>query len=118
MKTSKYNNTKTEYNGISFDSKKEAKRFADLQMQERCGVIHHLKCQVKFELIPKQMLPVPVCKKGSFKYCERPIEYVADFVYIKDGKTIVEDVKGMNTREYNIKRKLMLFIHGIQVMEV
>ena len=114
----KYHNRKTLYNGISFDSKKEAERYAELLMLEKCNAIHNLQRQVKYELIPKQELPIPVCRKGSWKHVERGITYIADFVYEKDGRTIVEDVKGYHTEGYDIKRKLMLFIHGIQVIEI
>ena len=102
----KYNNVKTMVDGIAFDSKKEAKRYQELKILERGGVISDLDCQVAFELIPKQ--------PG-----ERAVKYIADFRY-KDheGKTVVEDTKGVKTPVYIIKRKLMLLVHGIKVVEV
>ena len=105
----KFNNKKITINGITFDSKKEAARYSNLVKLQEKGVIHDLKTQVKFELIPKQ--------KG-----ERSCNYVADFVYkdVKDN-LIVEDVKGSKktlTPVYSIKRKLMLFKHGIKIREV
>lgn len=109
MTKRKFNNKKIKINGITFDSKKEANRYSSLLLLQENGVIHDLKTQVKFELIPKQ--------KG-----ERSCNYVADFVY-KDVKynLIVEDVKGSKktlTPVYSIKRKLMLFKHGIKIREV
>jgi len=101
----KYNNVKTYVDGIAFDSKKEAKRYQELKLLERGGVISDLDYQVKFELIPKQ--------EG-----ERPCYYVADFVYTENGKNVVEDVKGFRTDVYKLKRKLMLWVHGIRVVEV
>jgi hypothetical protein len=101
----KYNAKKTYVDGIAFDSKKEAKRYQELKLLERGGVISDLDCQVKFELIPKQ--------EG-----ERPCYYVADFVYTENGKKVVEDVKGFRTDIYKLKRKLMLWVHGIRVVEV
>jgi hypothetical protein len=88
-----------------YDSKREAKRAAELQMLERMGIIRNLREQVRYLLIPKQT-------------GERSLSYVADFVYECDGLTVVEDAKGVHTRAYIIKRKLMLFVHGIKVIEV
>ena len=103
----KYRNRKTEIDGIVFDSKREAQRYAELQILQRAGKIRDLSMQVEFELIPKQ--------DG-----ERACKYKADFVYhmADTGKIVVEDVKGKRTREYIIKRKLMLWRHGIQIVEV
>lgn len=101
----KYNAKKTYVDGIAFDSKKEAKRYQELKLLERGGVISDLDYQVKFELIPKQ--------EG-----ERPCYYVADFVYTENGKKVVEDVKGFRTDVYKLKRKLMLLVHSIRIKEV
>lgn len=103
----KYHNRKTEIDGIVFDSKREAQRYAELQLLQRAGEIRDLSMQVEFELIPKQ--------DG-----ERACKYKADFVYhmADTGKMVVEDVKGKRTREYIIKRKLMLWRHGIKIVEV
>ena len=96
MTKRKLNNKKIKINGITFDSKKEASRYLGLIKLQEKGVIHDLKTQVKFELIPKQ--------KG-----ERSCNYVADFVYkdVKDN-LIVEDVKGSKktlTPVYSIKKE-------------
>ena len=102
----KYNNTKVRVDGRLFDSKAEAARWQELQMLERAGEITELERQVEYELIPKQ--------KG-----ERAVKYIADFRYIDhDGKTVVEDTKGVRTPVWIIKRKLMLRVHGIRVREV
>ena len=101
----KYNARKCEYSGMIFDSKKELARYKELELLERAGEISNLRRQVEFELIPKQ--------PG-----ERKAVYTADFVYTENGKEIVEDVKGMKTRDYIIRRKLMLFRHGIRIKEV
>lgn len=106
----KYGNKKTEVDGLVFDSSKEANRWAELKLMQTAGVISKLERQVPFELIPSQ--------KRFGKVVERPVKYVADFVYEQDGETIVEDTKGMKTKEYIIKRKLMLWEFGIMIKEV
>lgn len=108
---SKYRAKKTEVDGIVFDSKKEAKRYQELKLFERTGVISDLQRQVKFVLIPAQRI------KG--KVVERECSYIADFIYKdKEGNTVVEDTKGFRTADYIIKRKLMLWVHGIKIVEV
>ena len=102
----KYNNTKIRVDGRLFDSKAEAARWQELQLLERAGEITELERQVEYELIPKQ--------KG-----ERAVKYIADFRYVdNEGKTVVEDTKGVKTPVWIIKRKLMLRVHGIRVREV
>lgn len=108
----KYNNEKVGIDGRTFDSKKEAQRYLELRLLERAGEISGLECQKKFVLIPSQKDP------ETRKVVERECAYIADFVYLRDGEMIVEDTKGFRTKEYIIKRKLMLYIHGIQVREV
>lgn len=107
---SKYNSRKTVIDGIKFDSVKEAKRYSELKLMERAGVISHLQRQVKFELIPAQYV--------DGKCVERSINYIADFVYQENGNTVVEDVKGFKTKEYIQKRKLMLYIHNLRIKEI
>ena len=107
---SKYGNRKTLVDGIEFDSRKEAQRWAELKLLERAGQIFNLQRQVSFVLIPKQT------RNG--KVVERPCVYKADFVYTENGEEVVEDAKGMRTKEYTIKRKLMLWQYGIQIKEV
>ena len=102
----KYNNTKIRVDGRLFDSKAEAARWQELQLLERAGEITELERQVEYELIPKQ--------KG-----ERAVKYIADFRYVdNEGKTVVEDTKGVKTPVWIIKRKLMRRVHGIRVREV
>ena len=107
---SKYGSRKVTRDGITFDSQKEYKRFCELRLLERAGKVTDLQRQVKFELIPSQ--------KVDGKVVERAVNYVADFVYEQDGKTVVEDTKGFKTKDYIIKRKLMLYVHGIRIVEV
>jgi hypothetical protein len=113
MRYNKYSNIKTKTSdGIEFDSKAEARRWIELKLLERAGEIKDLQRQVKYILIPTQ-------KEGK-KVIERECSYVADFVYtdVKTGKTVVEDTKGVKTKEYIIKRKLMLYVHNIKIKEV
>lgn len=122
----KYNNKKIIIDGIKFDSKKEALRYKELKMLEKAGIIHDVQRQVKYVLIPAQYEPTSsVYVKGNNKgkpkkgkLIERECAYYADFVYTENGKTVVEDTKGMRTPEYIIKRKLMLYIHGVRIKEI
>lgn len=113
MMRSKYGAQKTEYDGIVFDSKHEAMRWRELALLQRAGEIKDLQRQVKYILVPAQ-------KDESGKIAERAVSYLADFVYCdaRSGDVVVEDAKGMHTREYIIKRKLMLYVHGIKIREV
>lgn len=101
----KYRNIRT----TGYASKLEARRGQELWLLERAGEIQDLRRQVRYELLPKQA-------------GERACTYIADFVYQEDGRTVVEDVKGQRWgAAYNlfvIKRKLMLHVHGIRVIEV
>ena len=109
-KGSKYHNRKVTIDGETFDSKKEARRWLELKYLEKAGEIKGLRRQVKFVLIPSQR------KNG--KVVERECSYLADFVYRQGGELIVEDTKGVKTKDYIIKRKLMLWVHGIQIKEM
>lgn len=121
----KYGNKKITVNGQVFDSKKEYKRYCDLSLLERAGEITNLQRQVPFLLIPEQRAPsTEVYKKGSRAgqpkpgpVLERKVVYIADFVYQENGETVVEDAKGMRTKEYIIKRKLLLYRYGIRIKE-
>ena len=118
---SKYKSKKCNYDGITFDSGREMKRYIELKQLERAGDISNLQLQVKFELIPAQREPDIIGKLGGVKkgkIIEYPCSYIADFVYTKDGKQVVEDSKGFKTADYKIKRKLMLFRHNIRISEV
>lgn len=108
---SKYNSKKTIVDGQKFDSKKEANRYQELRLLEKAGVIKNLTRQVKFVLIPSQ-------RDESGKVIERECSYKADFKYEEGLKTVVEDVKGFRTKEYIIKRKLLLWQYGIRIREI
>ena len=108
---SKYNSKKITVNGMVFDSKKEAARYKELKALEKAGAIMGLKRQVKYLLIPAQYEP-------KMKLAERECAYYADFVYAEKGCIVVEDTKGIRTEDYKIKRKLMLYMHGIKIREV
>ena len=122
----KYHSKKTVIDGITFDSRKEAERYSELKLLERCGAISNLELQKAFELIPAQYeFYERYGKNGNRikdgKRClEKSCVYKADFVYIDNetGQQVVEDVKGFRTKEYKIKKKLMLYIHGIKIKEV
>lgn len=106
----KYGSRKVTRDGMTFDSQKEYRRFCELRLLERAGKVTDLQRQVKFELIPSQRI--------GGKVVERACTYVADFVYTENGKKVVEDTKGFKTKDYIIKRKLMLLVHGIKIKEI
>lgn len=122
-KGNKYGNRKIEVGGISFDSKKEARHYTELLLLEKAGKIKDLQRQVKFQLIPAQREPDIIGPKGGHKpgkLIEREVSYVADFVFLdlRTGQTVVEDTKGFRTKDYLLKRKMMLYFHGIRIKEV
>ena len=99
-----------------YKSAKEARRAEELKLLAKAGKIAKLREQVPFTLVPSQRRP-----DGK---AERPVVYFADFVYEEQPKAsydpwtlVVEDVKGMRTKDYVIKRKLMLRVHGIAIRE-
>jgi len=104
----KYHSKKVVVNNITFDSKKEAKRYLQLKEMLDSGIITDLKLQVSFVLVPAFNI-------GKKRY--RKMEYIADFVYTKDGQLIVEDTKGYKTEVYKIKKKLMAYIYQIEIKE-
>ena len=120
----KYKNKKVTVNGITFDSHKEARRYGELRLLERSGAITNLARQVEYELIPVQKQTTEYTdKKGKTRQktvvLERAVKYIADFVYFdKNGDMVVEDSKGVRTKDYVIKRKLMFYMYGIKVSEV
>lgn len=121
----KYKNEKVTVNGETFDSRKEFYRYLELRLMERAGKITDLRRQVRYELVPPQYDSVERYSektgrrlRGGKKIAERGVYYIADFVYgLPDGSTVVEDVKGMKTADYVIKRKLMRHVHGIKILE-
>ena len=119
----KYNAHSVEYDGIKFDSQREASRYRELCFLLNDGIITDLRRQVKYLLIPAQREPATVGKRGGIKQgklLEHECSYIADFVYrvVESGEIIVEDTKGMRTKDYVIKRKLMLFVYGIRIKEI
>ena len=120
MMMSKYHAQR--WNG--YDSKREAKRAAELKAMVTAGEISDLREQVPFELIPAQYeVVMRTGKRGQAlkpkrRCLERACSYIADFVYNKNGEQVVEDAKGVHTPDYIIKRKLMLDKFGIRIQEV
>ena len=105
MMRNKYGAKKvTASDGSVFDSKREFNRWCELRLLERAGKITGLRRQVSYELIPKQ--------DG-----ERACSYIADFTYYENGELVVEDCKGHRTEVYRLKKKLLLWVHGIRIKE-
>lgn len=108
---SKYNSRKVKTPDGTFDSMKECNRWCELKLLQRAGKISNLQRQVKYTILPCQRDAV------TGKVIERELTYVADFVYQRGSETVVEDVKGFKTQEYKVKKKLMLWFHGIRITE-
>lgn len=124
-KGKKYNNTKVEYDGIKFDSKKEMQRYIVLKDAENSGVISNLELQVKYELIPavreEYIEHLKTKDKVKTRTLQLPITYTCDFQYLKDGVLIVEDVKAspkMLPKEFVMKEKMMFALKGIKIKKV
>ena len=110
-KTSKYGANKTIYDGIKFDSQREANRYTELKLLEKAGRIENLQLQVIYELQP------------AFEFLGkkiRAINYVADFVYLdkRTNETVVEDVKGMKTPVYKLKKKMFEYLYKMEIKEI
>lgn len=120
---SKYHNKKVSFNGEIFDSKRELITYVKLLNYKQQGLIKDLKRQVPFILIPKQYETQIVNIRGKPKekkvLLEQEVKYIADFTFYRtsDNMFCVVDSKGVKTKEYIIKRKLMLYIHHIKVIE-
>lgn len=122
MSWHKYGNRKVAVDGIAFDSIREARRYKELKLLQQAGKISDLRMQVPFELVPALYehsgeVYTKGTKKGQpkrGKCIEKAVTYIADFVYTEDGRQIVEDTKGMRTKDYIIKRKLFRQIYGEQ----
>lgn len=118
----KFGARKVEHDGIVFDSKLEGDRYLFLRDLERNGEIQNLRMQVEYELLPRQSKMVTVHMKTKDKvvekFLEHPVSYKCDFQYEYQGETITEDTKGSNkmaSRDFPIRKKLMLYRHGIEV---
>jgi hypothetical protein len=115
VKKTKFHNVKVEIDGIRFDSKFEAHRYTELKLMEKAGLIRDLKLQVRFPIIINE---------------EKVCTYVADFTYVEKmppldykgtpwvlEQPVVEDAKGMRTPVYNLKKRLMKAVLGIDIKE-
>lgn len=113
MATNKYKAKQHEFNGHTFASGREKRRYQQLLLLERAGKISNLELQPKYELIPRA-----IKADGSI---ERAAIYTADFRYVEGGVVVVEDVKSKATAklaDYVLRRKLMLQVHGVEIREV
>lgn len=99
---SKYRAKKTIVDGVTFASKRESKRYGQLKIMERAGLISDLRLQVKYPILVNGIL---IC------------HYVADFTYTEKGKVVDEDSKGFKTPIYRLKKKLMMACYGIEILE-
>jgi hypothetical protein len=126
-KGKKYNNTKVEYDGIKFDSKKEMQRYIVLKDAENSGVISNLELQVKYELIPavreEYIEHLKTKDKVKTRTLQLPITYTCDFQYFKDGNTVVEDVKASPNmaaidKSFILKEKLFRWKFGYGIKRV
>ena len=122
---SKYGNRKVSIDGISFDSKREGNVYLRLKDLQSRGRISDLQIHPKWELQPKLTETYVKHLKTKDKECERtvllPITYEADFAFYHNGKYIVLDVKiskSLLPKEYQIKKKMMRYVHGITLTEV
>lgn len=102
MRRNKYNAKKVVHDGHKFDSIREGKRYLELKILERGGEIKNLELQPRFDFELNNV------KMGFYK---------ADFRYIDNGVSIVEDVKGMKTPVYNLKKKMLRAHYGIEILE-
>lgn len=122
---SKYGSKRTWVGDICFDSKKEAQYYVYLRELERRGEISNLRRQVKFEIVPpvyeQRVVHLKTRDRVETKQVQPAVHYVADFVYEKDGKDVVVDVKSVATRKkelYIVKKKMMRAFLGIVIEEV
>lgn len=122
----KYHNTKVfSEDGETFDSRREYRRYKDLKVLERVGVVKDLQRQVPYIIVPEHREPDTTGPRGGRRkgrVIETAARYIADFVYMeknRDGtwQQVVEDCKGMRTDTYKLKRKLMYHVHGIRIRE-
>jgi len=122
FKRNKYHATKVSFDGITFDSKKEGLHYLRLKDMQSRGEISGLRLQVPYELLPAvyrdEVVHLKTKDKTVRKLIQRPVTYVADFVYEQDGKEIVVDTKGVRLPDYIIKKKMMLALKGIEITEI
>lgn len=106
---SKYGNAKVQIDGMRFDSRFEYERWCELRILENAGAISDLRRQVSIDLMGRDG---PLKAKGG-----RRLRYVADFIYVEDGREVVEDAKGAETAVYKLKRAI-LAAQGVEIREV
>ena len=130
-KQNKWHNKPCEYKGIKFASHKERDRYIFLEGRQNAGEITDLRCQYDIEIIPHITETIDVQLKTKVKQktvvVQKAIEYRADFVYTRDGNIVYEDVKGSKgdangkgtlTKVYQLKKKLLRALKGIEVVEI
>lgn len=124
-KRPKYGNKKVEYQGQLFDSKREMQRYIVLKEAEEKGLISDLRTQVTFELIPaiteEYVEHLKTKDKIKTRVLQRAVTYKADFVYVKDGEEIVEDVKiskALIPKEFSLKEKIFFWKYGKRIQLV
>ena len=101
-RTSKYGAIKTEVDGITFASRAEANRYSELKLLEAAGEISRLELQPKYPLVVNGV---------------KVAEYRGDFLYIQDGHKVLEDVKGVATPVFRLKKKLVNALYNIDILE-
>lgn len=118
----KYHAKKVVFDGITFDSKKEGLYYLRLKEMLRDGEISNLRMQVPYELLPPiyrdEVVHMKTKDKVVQKLVQRAVNYVADFVYEKDGVEYVVDTKGMRLADYILKKKMMRALKGIDIIEI
>ena len=122
---SKYGNKKVTIGGITFDSKKEAYHYLALKERAKRGEISDLRLQVPFEIVPAvyedRVVKLKTKEKIERKKVQPAVHYIADFVYLEDGREVVVDVKSAATKKkdaYILKKKMMRAFLGITITEV
>lgn len=125
QKGAKYNNTKVEFDGLKFDSKKEMLRYMALKDAENKGIISDLQTQVKYELIPavteEYVEHLKTKDRIKTRTVQLAITYKCDFTYIKDNQLVIEDVKAspkMLPKEYILKKKMLFALKGLRIKEI
>ena len=115
VKKSKYRAVKTVIDGITFDSKKEAKVYGVLKMRERAGEISHLKLQVPYRWDEICCIDINDTREPFMRFNRK---YIADFVFIEKNEVKVIDVKGFRTAEYKKKKKIVEKLYNISIIEI
>ena len=122
---SKYGNKKTWVDDLQFDSIKEARYYIYLRERQKRGEISGLRLQVSYEILPAvyedRVVKLKTKEKIERHKVQPAVHYIADFVYVEDGKEVVVDVKSAATKKkdsYILKKKMMRALLGITIIEV